>query len=780
MHLHGHPPENRNQSFPKPCKRNVLHLILTLNYSITRCTTNHQENQSPLITDVSSKIIRQKKTQNPNNTLKVVNLNSRLDLFKADKSKFENTDEIIHSIQEGKLYSVFFEKVHDLTLSRSKFQITSFVDFEPYVDIFKKLKRYSLSLQYDVSSYAELKVYPPQDLVANTRNSYLNEIFNQLLLISTQVNEDLIKLESEFNDTLMMNEEQEIDVTPQKRRKRSFISKAFKWLFGGNDESATIKQLKSNIKILFENQKLHSTKMQEALNFNNLTRIETRNNRKLIRQVGIDIAKLKKTIDGEHLSMQILIADKNIMFAIIQFRNRLSILQSNTQSLRENLKRLYSQLVAFTNHRLTPEIMNVKDLRDTLNTITDTLKSHPKLKLPIDHTNKDIWKYYGMTQIDSLFYKNKLFTLITFPLVEKDRIFHVYQVYNLPLVHPALKKKIKYKLNGDFMAISDNLLYIAYPTNTEIFNCQLSAGSFCELKTPLYAIDSSQHCMFYLYRRDESNIDKYCKVDFVNQTLDEAIALDDTHWITSILRPTKLHISCLTTTSYIQLKVPLQIVELKQGCEAFTSNMLITPMNNIQIKTNKAKSLNTNLASRLTNLRYSSVRDFTSMKGLTVANLTDDELKKIADKFPEITDVTIPELNQKLNAINEVYPYEFPLWAIIALTVLATVVIIICATITIACRHRGKCKVERYFTKRKPKTFESVKYTPPSKHNLKQEDSNTSPRISGEIEIQHCEPKFKKAPIKPTPVTPTCVKNILQRDYNIDFTRYDRKMSEVM
>ena len=338
MHLHGHPPEYRNQSFPKPCKRNVLCLILTLNYSITRCTTNHQENQSPLITDVSSKIIRQKKMQNPNNTLKVVNLNSRLDLFKADKSKFENTDEIIHSIQEGKLYSVFFEKVHDLTLSRSKFQITSFVDFEPYLDIFKKLKRYSLSLQYDVSSYAELKVYPPQDLVANTRNSYLNEIFNQLLLISTQVNEDLIKLESEFNDTLMMNEEQEIDVTPQKRRKRSFISKAFKWLFGGNDESATIKQLKSNIKILFENQKLHSTKMQEALNFNNLTRIETRNNRKLIRQVGIDIAKLKKTIDGEHLSMQILIADKNIMFAIIQFRNRLSILQSNTQSLRENLK----------------------------------------------------------------------------------------------------------------------------------------------------------------------------------------------------------------------------------------------------------------------------------------------------------------------------------------------------------------------------------------------------------------------------------------------------------
>ena len=487
----------------------------------------------------------------------------------------------------------------------------------------------------------------------------------------------------------MINVEPDIIKSAQKRQKRSFISKAFKWLFGGNGESATIKQLKSNIKILFDNQKLHSVKMQEALNFNNLTRIEIQNNRKLIRQVGIDIAKLKKTIDGEHLSMQILIADKNIMFVIIQFRNRINILQSNVQALKRNLKHLYDQLAAFANHKLTPKIMNVKDIRDTLNTITDTLKAHPKLKLSVDHTTKDVWKYYGMTQIDCLFYKNKLFTLMEFPLVERDRTFHVYQAYNLPLVHPALKKKIKYRLDGDFMAISDNSLYITYPTNTGIFNCQLSAGSFCELKTPLYTIDSSQHCMFYLYKRDEVNIDKYCKVVFVNQTQDEAIALDNTYWVTSVLKPTKLHIICLTTTSYIfKLKVPLQVTELKPGCEAFTSNMLITPMNSIQIMMrNPESNKNTKLAAQLTNLRYSSVRDFMSMQGLTIANLTDEELQSIAEKFPEITDVTIPELNQELNAINEVYLYEFPLWEIIALTILATLLVIICVTVTIACRH---------------------------------------------------------------------------------------------
>ena len=149
----------------------------------------------PLITKVSSKVIKQKRNQDLNTTLKLVDLNSRLDLFNKDKSRFKDTVKIVHSLQEGKLYLVFFEKIHDLILSCSKFQITSFVDFEPYLDIFKRLKRYSLSLQYDISSYAELKVYPPQDLVANTRNTYLNEIFEQLLLISTLVNDELTNLE---------------------------------------------------------------------------------------------------------------------------------------------------------------------------------------------------------------------------------------------------------------------------------------------------------------------------------------------------------------------------------------------------------------------------------------------------------------------------------------------------------------------------------------------------------------------------------------------------------
>ena len=172
---------------------------------------------------------------------------------------------------------------------------------------------------------------------------------------------------------------------------------------------------------------------------------------------------------------------------------------------------------------------------------------------------------------------------MTFPLVERDGTFHMCQACSLLLVHPALEEKIGYRLDGNFMAMSDNLLYIACPTDAEVFGCQLSAGSFCELGTPLYAMDSSQHCVFYSYKRDEVGIDRCCRVDFISQTQDEAMALDDTYVVTSVLKPPKLHISCLATASCVQLKVPLQVIELRPGCEVFTSNMLITPMNNMQI-----------------------------------------------------------------------------------------------------------------------------------------------------------------------------------------------------
>ena len=78
-------------------------------------------------------------------------------------------------------------------------------------------------------------------------------MFNQLLFEANLVNEELIPLELEYNDTVLNDQKNSDDINNyqsdhKSRSKRSFLSKAFKWLFSGNDESAMIKQFKKTSK----------------------------------------------------------------------------------------------------------------------------------------------------------------------------------------------------------------------------------------------------------------------------------------------------------------------------------------------------------------------------------------------------------------------------------------------------------------------------------------------------------------------------------------------------
>ena len=56
--------------------------------------------------------------------------------------------------------------------------------------------------------------------------------------------------------------------------KQGVTTKVFNWLFGGDDNSDTIRQLKSNIEILYNNDKLHLKQIQELFGLNNPTQYE--------------------------------------------------------------------------------------------------------------------------------------------------------------------------------------------------------------------------------------------------------------------------------------------------------------------------------------------------------------------------------------------------------------------------------------------------------------------------------------------------------------------------
>ena len=136
----------------------------------------------------------------------------------------------------------------------------------------------------------------------------------------------------------------------------------------------------------------------------------------------------------------------------------------------------------------------------------------------------------------------------------------VYKIHNLLILMPPLLKQFKYNFHNDFITISKDNLYITYPNSDEIFRCQVTAGYYCEINTLFYPLDSTKHCIYYSLQNNLNKIEQYCSLSVTNQTTDQAISLDYYYWAIMTMVPTKLQVICLTSSYYIKLKCPVNII----------------------------------------------------------------------------------------------------------------------------------------------------------------------------------------------------------------------------
>ena len=202
---------------------------------------------------------------------------------------------------------------------------------------------------------------------------------------------------------------------------------------------------------------------------------------------------------------------------------------------------------------------------------------------------------------------------------------------------PLLHKQFKYSLPNDFIAISKDNLYITYPNSDKIFSCQLSVGYYCEINTPFYPLDSTNHFNYYLLQNNLNKIEQYCLYSVINQTTDQAISLDYYYWAMTTMVPTKLQVICLTSSYYIKLKCPVVVIFLPNACEAYTNTFYLPARNSLSKEVDLRK-----ISSRFTNctLEYKDINDFALIKRLKIPNLTTDELIKLAAEIPKMKDVT--------------------------------------------------------------------------------------------------------------------------------------------
>ena len=106
--------------------------------------------------------------------------------------------------------------------------------------------------------------------------------------------------------------------------------------------------------------------------------------------------------------------------------------------------------------------------------------------------------------------------------------------------------------------------------------------------------------------------------------------------------PTKLQFIYLTSSYYIKLKCPVDIIFFPNACEAYTNTFYLPAENSLSKEVDPRK-----ISSRFTNitLECKVIYDLALIKRLQIPNLTTDELTKLATDIPEMKDITIHSLN---------------------------------------------------------------------------------------------------------------------------------------
>ena len=128
-----------------------------------------------------------------------------------------------------------------------------------------------------------------------------------------------------------------------------------------------------------------------------------------------------------------------------------------------------------------------------------------------------------------------LLIILTVPQTDQSLEMDLYKVYNLPALHPKLKKEFTYQLEGEYLEISKSRLYAAIPTAREIRICETTERYLCLMNQALYTVGKIEWCIYALFTQDQNKIREYCATNTQKREANMAQSLDGYLWAISSL-----------------------------------------------------------------------------------------------------------------------------------------------------------------------------------------------------------------------------------------------------
>ena len=434
--------------------------------------------------------------------------------------------------------------------------------------------------------------------------------------------------------------------------------------WGIYSNAKSISKIKENIHILQNQNKLQDKQIKQLAKYLNLTMHQVDRHSEMLYEMDTRLLILNKTLQHLMWTVDAIRYEQSVMQ---HFQTRIYCVYTSLYALRGDIDSLYEYMRILASQELNPTIIPPDILKTILHRIENDIKSNARLKLCED-PNTNIWSYYGTIKLTPIVLQDYLMLILTVPLVDQTLQMNLYRVHNLPMLHPTLQMHVQYEIEGPYLATLMDSMYITLPTDIDVRLCLMTKGHLCMFNQALYPVDNTNWCIYALFINDINKIKKNCILKPVNRTTNLAYSLDGYLWAISALAAEKLQIRCVMETHVITIHPLLQIVDIGDGCEAYSTSIYIPAKSEL---TATMQSFTRSQFFLDYNFQYTNVSKFVAWYQTNFSTLTQEEIASLKAKIMKLPSMPMDIFDQNLEMIDENYPFSLSPKLILALLILA-------------------------------------------------------------------------------------------------------------
>ena len=112
-----------------------------------------------------------------------------------------------------------------------------------------------------------------------------------------------------------------------------------------------------------------------------------------------------------------------------------------------------------------------------------------------------IWYYYKTLTCAVVEDGNRFLVIVSLPLLDIQRVFDVYKIFNIPVVYKNTSMTATYKLESNYVAINTEGTHFNLLNDDEALQCNKPAQKFCAPRSPIYALVNYIPCVMALFGR---------------------------------------------------------------------------------------------------------------------------------------------------------------------------------------------------------------------------------------------------------------------------------------